>query len=181
VREVINTDAAVVKHYTFGPFGQTIEESGTLTNPFMFTGQYYDSEIGLYYLRARMYDPQLMRLTTMDPVRGKFIEPMTFHKYLYCENDPVNLVDPNGKYFEGLIGVILGEAISAILRNTDDYASYAVYGHVVAAIGAAWEIYYFWDDIDMISRTTAWQKIAAYYSSNNIKEFYDSFVKGEGD
>jgi len=44
----------------------------TIDNPFKFTGQWYDEELGQYYLRARMYDPYLSRFTTFDPVRGKF-------------------------------------------------------------------------------------------------------------
>jgi RHS repeat-associated protein len=100
VREIIDTDGAVVRNYTYGPFGQTIEEGGTLTNPFMFTGQYYDSEIGQYYLRARQYDPQLMRFTAYDPIRGKFEEPMTLHKYLYCGNEPIDWTDPRGLKIE---------------------------------------------------------------------------------
>jgi RHS repeat-associated protein len=104
VREVINTSGSVVHHYTYGPFGQTIEsshESQAPSNEFMFTGQWYDPEIGQYYLRARMYDPQLIRFTAYDPVTGKFEEPMTLHKYLYCLNAPINRADPSGLlYFD---------------------------------------------------------------------------------
>ncbi|MGD0077499.1 MAG: RHS repeat-associated core domain-containing protein [Sedimentisphaerales bacterium] len=96
VREVINTSGSVVKYYTFGPFGQTLEESGTLTNPFMFTGQYYDYEIGQYYLRNRQYDPLLMRITTRDSDPGDYNEPMTLHKYIYCLNNSINRIDTGG-------------------------------------------------------------------------------------
>lgn len=87
----------VVRLYTYEPFGELLESGGTLTNPFMFTGQYYDSEIGQYYLRARMYDPIVMRFTARDPVAGKFKEPLTLHQYLYCFNDPINRTDPTGE------------------------------------------------------------------------------------
>jgi len=96
VRGVIDSNATVVKYYTFDAFGKTLEEGGTLTNPFMFVGQYYDSEIGQYYLRARQYDPQLMRFTGKDSVDGQFEDPMTLHKYLYCLNNPINGIDPQG-------------------------------------------------------------------------------------
>ena len=52
--QIINQSGSLEKYYTFEPFGKTLEEGGTLTNSFMFTGQYYDSEIGEYYLRARL-------------------------------------------------------------------------------------------------------------------------------
>lgn len=70
-------------------------------NPFKFTGQWFDAEIGQYYLRARMYDPQLMRLTSRDPITGKFEESLTLHKYLYCTNDSINKVDPTGLWEKG--------------------------------------------------------------------------------
>ena len=84
--------------YTYSPFGKpyTGELSETVYNPFQFTGQWLDVEIDQYYLRARMYDPTMMRFTTRDPVDGKMEEPLTLHKYLYCGNDPMNRVDLNG-------------------------------------------------------------------------------------
>jgi len=96
VRQIMDTAANVVKYYTYEPFGEVLEEDGTLTNNMMFTGQYYDTEIDQYYLRARQYDPHISRFTARDPIRGKFEEPMTLHVYLYCQNDPINRIDPFG-------------------------------------------------------------------------------------
>ena len=47
--------------------------------------------------RARMYDPEMKRFTSRDPVRGKYQEPLTLHRYLYCLNDPVNRYDLDGR------------------------------------------------------------------------------------
>jgi len=96
VRQIINTSGSVVRYYTYEPFGEVLEEDGTLTNYMMFTGQYFDSEIDQYYLRARQYDPHISRFTTRDPVFGTFEQPLTLHKYLYCATDPVNKIDPTG-------------------------------------------------------------------------------------
>ncbi len=68
--------------YTYTPFGsfydgQCIE---TIANPWKFTGQWHDEEIDPYHLRARQYDPTMMRFTSRDPVRGKQREPLTLHK-----------------------------------------------------------------------------------------------------
>jgi RHS repeat-associated protein len=98
VRELMNTSGAVVKYYTFEPFGQTLESGGTFNNSFMFTGQYFDSEIDEYYLRARQYDPHISRFTSRDPVFGEFQEPLSLHRYLYCGNEPINRIDPLGLY-----------------------------------------------------------------------------------
>jgi len=96
VRQIIDCTADVVKLYTYNPFGELIEEQGTFDNPFRFTDQWFDDEISQYYLRARMYDPHLSRFTGRDPILGQFEEPLTLHKYLYCNNNFVNLLDLNG-------------------------------------------------------------------------------------
>ena len=88
----------MVNSYGYTPFGQfygTPDE--TVDNPWTFTGQWYDEEIAQYYLRARMYDPTMMRFTSRDPVRGERQEPLTLHKYLYCLNDPVDNIDLTGE------------------------------------------------------------------------------------
>ena len=104
VRLVIDDSAtpAVVKYYTYEPFGEVIDQDGTFTNAFMFTGQFFDSEIEEYYLRARQYNPQIARFTSRDPVLGDQEESLTLHKYLYSLNDPINGVDPTGEYTEGI-------------------------------------------------------------------------------
>jgi RHS repeat-associated protein len=96
IRQIVSYSGSVAKYYTYNPFGETLESGGTLDNPFLFTGQYYDSEIAEYYLRARQYDPHIGRFTARDPVFGKFEEPLTLHRYLYCQNNPANRVDPIG-------------------------------------------------------------------------------------
>ena len=96
----IDEYVSVANSYTYTPFGSHYDgedPAETMDNPFKFTGQWLDAEINQYYLRARMYDPTMMRFTSRDPVDGKFGEPLTLHKYLYCRNDGVNLVDPSGR------------------------------------------------------------------------------------
>jgi len=98
VREIIDTDGYVVNTYTYQPFGQELvqECEETVSNPFRFTGQWYDPEISWYYMRARMYAPYNRRFNSRDPVFGKFSEPLTLHPYLYCINEPINRIDPSG-------------------------------------------------------------------------------------
>ena len=61
VRLLIDTSANVKNRYIYDPFGQLHDDSAdyeeTITNPFKFTGQYFDADIDQYYLRARQYDP----------------------------------------------------------------------------------------------------------------------------
>ncbi len=102
---------SVVNSYTYTPFGGFYdgeEPLGPDDNPFKFTGQWHDAEIDQYYLRARMYDPAMMRFTSRDPVRGKFRDALTLHRYLYCLNDSINKQDLSGRLGENLTGAIYG-------------------------------------------------------------------------
>jgi RHS repeat-associated protein len=122
VRLVIDADGTVRNSYTYNPFGESFASECTenVTNPFKFTGQFFDDEISQYYLRARMYNPQSMRFTARDPVRGKYQEPLTLHKYLYCLNDPVDCVDPTGVSLLGLLEAIsiwTGENADALVAG----------------------------------------------------------------
>ena len=107
VRMVLDALKNVVHRYTFKPFGETITAQtdaagGAPTNPFQFTGQYYDEELEQYYLRARQYDPKLARFLSFDPFSGRNQEPLTLHRYLYVLNNPINLYDLTGEAPEGI-------------------------------------------------------------------------------
>ena len=66
-------------------------------SPSYYCAEQYDSDLGLYYLRARYYNPVTGRFLSRDPEDGKRWEPATLHKYLYADGDPVNGRDPSGR------------------------------------------------------------------------------------
>jgi RHS repeat-associated protein len=103
VRLMIDDTGTAVNSYTYKPYGSFYEGEAveTIANPWKFTGQYYDAEIEQYYLRARQYDPAMMRFTSRDPFAGTINESLTLHKYLYCVNNPANRVDPSGRMSYG--------------------------------------------------------------------------------
>ena len=65
--------------------------------PSFYRGEQYDSDLGLYYLRARYYNPATGRFLSRDPEDGDQTIPATLHKYLYVGGDPVNGIDPMGR------------------------------------------------------------------------------------
>jgi RHS repeat-associated protein len=65
--------------------------------PSFYRAEQYDSDLGLYYLRARYYNPNTGRFMSRDPYDGDAKIPATLHKYLYAGGDPVNLKDPTGR------------------------------------------------------------------------------------
>ncbi|MFH1782625.1 MAG: RHS repeat-associated core domain-containing protein, partial [Candidatus Omnitrophota bacterium] len=82
--------------YTYDSFGNIMEETGSLVNPYTYTGREYDRESGLYYYRARYYDPSVGRFLSEDLFRGFAFSPQSFSFYSYCSNDPINFIDPMG-------------------------------------------------------------------------------------
>ena len=85
-----------VKTYQYDSFGNIINETGTVENPYAYTGRERDAETGLYYYRARYYDPQIGRFITEDPtgVRNLLFSEMDL--YVYSRNNPIIFKDPLG-------------------------------------------------------------------------------------
>jgi RHS repeat-associated protein len=71
---------------------------------FSFTGAPYFSEVGLYQMGARYYNPDIGRFITRDSYRGDIYRPWTRNLYTYCNNNPVNYVDPTGHYVDDSYG-----------------------------------------------------------------------------
>jgi RHS repeat-associated protein len=65
-------------------------------NPHRFTGERFNSDLGLYYLRARWYNQSTGRFLTMDTYPLNAHHPIEWNRYGYVANNPVNKVDPSG-------------------------------------------------------------------------------------
>jgi RHS repeat-associated protein len=62
-----------------------------------FTGYVKDVESGLYYAKARYYDPRIGRFITQDPEEGSPMQPPSLHRYLYAYANPTTHTDPSGR------------------------------------------------------------------------------------
>ncbi len=93
--------------YDYSPYGTLLRHSGSSDNPFLFTGEQYDPEAGLYYLRARYYSPELARFLSRDTYEGTLTDPLSQNPYLYARGNPAVYVDPSGHFFGGFIGLSL--------------------------------------------------------------------------
>jgi RHS repeat-associated protein len=98
---------------------------GKRTNSLRYTGEQWDNDVGLLYLRARWYDPSVGRFTTRDPFPGLSALPQTQHPYVYATNNPINLTDPSGKIIPLLIPVGAA-AVGAIIGGVGAGIAYAV-------------------------------------------------------
>src|SRR6202453_4329096 len=69
VTSLSNSAGALSNTYTYDNYGRVISSTGSLTNPFQYTGREFDSETGLLFNRARYFDPSGGRFLTEDPIR----------------------------------------------------------------------------------------------------------------
>ncbi|MDE8564827.1 RHS repeat-associated core domain-containing protein [Anoxybacillus rupiensis] len=74
------------------------ENAAVAGQPIGYAGYYYDRETKLYYLQARYYDPETARFISRDPDPGDKDDPITQNAYTYANDNPVMLVDPDGKF-----------------------------------------------------------------------------------
>ena len=91
------------------------DRQSTLFHP---SGYYSANDTGLYYCNARYYSPKWRRFISPDNTAYLDPEPVNgLNLYCYCNNDPVNLVDPSGheaKWWQCLISgleVVAGIAL----------------------------------------------------------------------
>jgi RHS repeat-associated protein len=85
--------------YAYDPWGSallTVTDAVGTKNKFRFTGEALDPGTGLYYLRARYYDPRLGRFLWRDPFPGVLRLPLSLNRYQYGLGNPARYTDPSG-------------------------------------------------------------------------------------
>ena len=131
-RMLTNGAGAITDSYDYDAYGNANGAAGSTENPYRYSGQRLDADSGLYQLRARYYDPAVGRFISRDPFGGRTGSPVSMHRYLYANADPVNYSDPTG--LEGLPSLIVAQFLS----NTLDTAlALAVRGESVCNIFTA--------------------------------------------
>ena len=114
VTGITNSSYSQIKSYEYDAFGVEKNPDPGDTNPFRYCAEYYDTETGYIYLRARYYDVKDGRFISEDPAKDGL------NWYVYCGNNPVNFVDPSGN-----------DAIIITNENSVDYLG-GPYGHTSA-------------------------------------------------
>ena len=92
VSELTASAGALAKSYAYDAYGSIVDQTGTVEQPYAYTGRELDSESGLYYYRARYYDSTTGRFLRKDPIGLSG----GINLYGYVSNNPVNLTDPFG-------------------------------------------------------------------------------------
>ena len=93
----ITDDKANITQYdAYLPYGELLvdEHSSSEELPYKFNGKEMDEETGLYYYGARYMDPKISMWLGVDPMIEKYPE---ISPYIYCHNNPIVLIDPDGR------------------------------------------------------------------------------------
>lgn len=133
-RPLIVTDS-----YEYDAYGNSFTVSGTTPNEFMYRGEQFDSDLGLYYLRARYYNPLTGRFMSRDANEpglfdsdGVPTDPKSLHKYLYAQGDPINGGDPTGHDDEEDYGLLVWNRAKAFASEFGPFAKNCIQGIVNA-------------------------------------------------
>jgi len=112
---ILNDSGTCVAEYSYDAWGNCTVTKATDTiaydNPLRYRGYYYDFDSGLYYFQSRFYDANTGRFINADDadyigINGGIVSNNLF---AYCDNNPVNKVDPSGKWVVSA-GIEIGAA-----------------------------------------------------------------------
>ena len=103
---VYNKTGVKLVSYSYDPWGKctvTYSNGGASTsavkNNLRYRGYYLDSDLGLYYLQSRYYDPNTYRFISPDSVMSGVNGSLNgFNLYVYCFNNPINMTDAQGNW-----------------------------------------------------------------------------------
>lgn len=96
VIQTVNDAGMLENQYDYDIFGNASLTIEGYSCAIRYTGEFYDVETGLYYLRARYYDPEAGRFISEDTYTGDPNDPLSLNLYTYCHNEPIMYWDPSG-------------------------------------------------------------------------------------
>jgi RHS repeat-associated protein len=92
------TDAGgnFVNAFAYDAFGNLIASNSAPQTAYLYAGEQWDQDLGFYYLRNRMDNPNTGRFWTMDGKAGNQEDAKSLNRYSYGEGDPIDNADPSG-------------------------------------------------------------------------------------
>ena len=115
VRQIVDGAGTILDEISYDSFGGILSEANPAQGDrFKFTGREFSPELGIYYYRARWYDPGSGRFISQDPIG---FSAGDVNLYRYVGNAPGDATDP-----EGLEQVYFWQ-------RKNDYESIKITGH----------------------------------------------------
>ena len=119
----------VIQGYLYDSYGNLL--TGAIDQPYAYTGREWDKDIGLYYYRARYYDPEIGRFITQDPIG---FAGGDLNLYGYVQQNPVNFMDSDGLWAQSVVaGGVAGTIVGGITIITELGKGASIYNAAVTA------------------------------------------------
>ena len=134
---VWNASGTLLEEHRYSAWG--LRTSST-ANPRLrrgFTGHEHLAQFGLIDMQARLYDPHLGRFLAPDPYVQAPDNHLSLNRYIYCMNNPLKYVDPDGEFWHIVIGAAVGGLVNWISNGCEFSWKGLAYFGVGAAVGAA--------------------------------------------
>jgi len=114
---ITDETAQVIERFQYSPYGTLMY--GDATTPFLFNGMYgvMSDANGLYYMRARFYSPEIRRFVNRDVLIGGVVSGQTLNRFAFGINNPVNYIDPEGRWVWWAVGIGAWIATEIILPS----------------------------------------------------------------
>jgi RHS repeat-associated protein len=100
VMDVTDRTGDIIQSYRYDVFGNLFTQMAAPYNTIGFTGKTYDAKASLMDFSARWYSPNVGRFTTADTFLGWMDQPQSLNRYSYVHNNPVNFIDPTGRFIQ---------------------------------------------------------------------------------
>ncbi len=98
VRQIVDANGNVTLVKSYEPYGSVLTSTGTASSIFGYSDEVADTYIKLVFLRTRYYSPETARFLSKDVWQGDYTRPQSFNAWAYTEGNPINRVDPSGRF-----------------------------------------------------------------------------------
>ncbi|MFD6211473.1 RHS repeat-associated core domain-containing protein [Peribacillus sp. NPDC060253] len=125
-----------VGSYQYDAYGNVLAVEGTIAkeNPIRYAGYYYDDETKNYYLQARYYNPENGAFLALDPHPGDKSNPISQNGYVYADNNPIMMTDPDGE--NARFNYAVRKGIESLLAGYIGWRNaYSIVEKIVGAVG----------------------------------------------
>lgn len=129
-------------------------------NSRLYSSYWYDYDLGLYFMKTRLYDPEIGRFMSKDTEISD-LSPLAYNPYIYAFNNPIKYIDPSGKQ---------AVAASMGLVALGGAASFNPVGWLIAGVAiavglTAWAVYEVYNYYSSTGSTSYTQSSSSSISS----------------